>query len=321
LRAKIAGAQLAEVTLVAAITTRIELADVLKSRAVEDPVNLHVHRPIQLLLTRSLVRTGVTPNQITLLSLCAGVGAAACFFVGTRTSLLVGGGLMFSSAILDGVDGMIARLKKMSSETGHALDGAADYFVNLATTAGAIWHLGKQTGHPFFALGLGVVAHLAWAQHLMLYDFHCATYLRFSTGGKHSGGDVVRAAEALARMKERKASFLEIVLMTVFNWQLGNRESFLRKVNPPAALLQGRPVDGAFAAQYVARHRAPMRLWAMCGNAPHMDLMVLAAAFDRFDVYFASRIVLFTLVAFTAAMWERKVTRDQLLPDENQVPA
>jgi phosphatidylglycerophosphate synthase len=290
---------------------RIELRDVLKSRDVEDPVNLHVHRPLQLLLVRPLVRTSITPNQVTFLSLCAGLGAAACFFVGTRTTLLVGAGLMFSSAILDGVDGMIARLKKTSSETGHAIDGAADYAVNVATTAAAIWHLGKVTGHPFVALALGVVAHLAWAQHLMLYDFHCATYLRFATGGKHTGGDRARATETLERMKARGASFPAMVLMRVFVWQLGNREGLLRKVNPLALDLASKPVDSGAAQRYVETHRSSMRLWAYCGNALHMDSMVLAAAFDRFDVYFAARIVAFSLVAIVGALWERRISRDE----------
>jgi len=290
---------------------RIGLRDVVKSIDVEDPVNLHVHRPLQLLIARPLVRTRIAPNQITLLSLCAGLSAAVCFAVGTRTLLLVGALLLFASAILDGVDGMIARLKKMSSETGHALDGASDYLVNVATTAAAVFHLGRQTGHPMIALVLGVLAHLAWAQHLMLYDFHCATFLRFLTGGRHSGGDVVHAAETLARMKARGASFASIALLTVFNWQLGNRESFLRRVNPGGAELRARSADGAFAAQYVARHRGSMHLWAWCGNAPHMDSMVLAAACDRFEIYFLARIVLFTAIAIAATLWERRLSREE----------
>ncbi|GAC1352672.1 MAG: hypothetical protein NVSMB1_17870 [Polyangiales bacterium] len=287
----------------------IQLSDVLKSRDVEDPINLHVHRPLQLLLVRPLVKTPITPNQVTLLSLCAGLGAAVAILIGTRTSLMVGAGLMFSSAILDGVDGMLARLKKTSSEIGHALDGASDYVVNLTTTAAAVFHLGRVSGHPWLAVLIGVVAHLAWAQHLMLYDFHCATYLRFLTGGRHTGGDLARARTTLARLREDRAPFAKVALITVFVWQLGNREDFLRKVNPLAAALTDQPVDGAFAARYVQTHRGPMRVWALLGNAPHMDAMVLAAAFDRFEIYFAARIVFFTLMAICAVIWERKVSQ------------
>ena len=290
----------------------IQLRDVIKSPDVEDPINLHVHRPLQLLLARPLLRTSITPNQVTLLSLLSGLGAAACIVVGTPASLVAGAALLFGSAILDGVDGMIARLKKTSSEAGHAIDGASDYAVNVATTLAAIGYLGERTGHPLGALALGLVAHLAWAHHLMLYDFHCAMYLRFLTGGRHSGGDRARAAETLAQLRERRAPLFYRALMTVFVWQLGNREALLRRVNPLAAGLAERPVTGAEAAAYVAAHRGPMRLWALLGNAPHMDLMALATAFGRFEIYFAARIVLFSLLGVVAVIWERRVTRRRL---------
>ncbi|EYF08406.1 CDP-alcohol phosphatidyltransferase family protein [Chondromyces apiculatus] len=290
----------------------IQLRDVIKSPDVEDPVNLHIHRPLQLLLARPLVRTSITPNQVTLLSLLAGLGSAACIVVGTQASLIGGAVLLFSSAILDGVDGMIARLKKTSSEAGHAIDGASDYAVNVATTLAAIYYLAQRTGQPLVAIGLGLLAHIAWAHHLMLYDFHCAMYLRFYTGGRHSGGDRARAAESLARLRERKAPLFQRAVMTVFVWQLGNREGLLRRVNPRAVRLAEAPVSGPAAEAYVAAHRKPMRLWALLGNAPHMDLMALATAFGRFEIYFVARIVVFTLLGVAAAVWERRVTRRDL---------
>jgi hypothetical protein len=299
----------------------IGLGDVIKSRDVEDPINLHVHRPLQLWLVRPLVRTSITPNQVTLLALLAGLGAAVGIFIGTRTSLLVAAGLMFTSAILDGVDGMLARLKKTSSETGHAIDGAADYAVNIATTAAAIWHIGEASGHPFLALALGVLAHVVGANHLMLYDFHCAMYLRFLTGGRHSGGDRLRAQATLARLREHKAPSWQITLMTVFVWQLGNRERLLMRVNPLSAKLEEEPASGDFAAHYVATHRGPMRLWALLGNAPHMDLMALGAAFDRLEIYFAARILFFSLLGVVAAIWERRASKKHLALLRDGVPA
>jgi phosphatidylglycerophosphate synthase len=296
-----------------AAAPRLELRDVIKSTDVEDPVNVHVHRPLQLVLARPLLRTSITPNQVTLLSLCSGLAAAACIFVGTPAALLAGALLLFGSAILDGVDGMIARAKKLSSEAGHALDGAADYAVNIATTAAAIWHLGRTTGHPWIALALGVAAHLAWAHHLMAYDFHCAAYLRFLTGGRHMGGDQQRATESLARVRARyeaepsAGGFLQLSLMRIFVWQLGNRQALLARINPRGVALAAEPADGEQAARYVAAHRGPMRLWALLGNAPHVDSMVLAALVDRFDVYFGARIVLFTIIGFVATAWERRL--------------
>jgi oligoribonuclease (3'-5' exoribonuclease) len=140
----------------------------------------------------------------------------------------------------------------------------------------------------------------------MLYDFHCALYLRFLTGGKHQGGDRARAEASLQKVRE-SGSLFKRILMTVFVWQLGNRQSLLEKVSPLGARLATQPADEAFAREYLETHRAPMRLWAYCGNALHMDLFALAIVFDRFDVYFIGRIVGFSLVAVFATVWERRV--------------
>jgi phosphatidylglycerophosphate synthase len=294
---------------------KLRKSDVIKSPDVEDPVNFYIHRSLQLLLTRPLVKTSITPNQITFLSLCAGLVAAYLIAFGTTTQRFVAAGLMFASAILDGVDGMIARVKKTSSETGHAIDGAADYFVNVSTTIAAVYHLGQTTGQPIVAAALGLGAHMVWAQHLMLYDFHCALYLRFLTGGKHQGGDRARAEATLQNVRE-SGSLFKRVLMTVFVWQLGNRQGLLEKVSPLGARLAITPTDEAFAREYVQMHRAPMRLWAYCGNALHMDLFALAIVFDRFDIYFLTRIVGFSLVALVAIVWERRVLRRHALLGE-----
>ncbi|MBI2395745.1 MAG: CDP-alcohol phosphatidyltransferase family protein [Deltaproteobacteria bacterium] len=294
---------------------RIELKDVIKSADVEDPVNLHVHRPLQLALVRPLVRTSITPNQVTFLSLCAGLGSAALIVKGTPVALLAAGVLLFSSAILDGVDGMIARLKKTSSETGHAIDGAADYAVNVSTTAAAVYYLAQRM-NPLLAIALGLLAHLAWAQHLMLYDFHCATYLRFLTGGKHQGGDLDRGRDLLERLRARNASLFSRTLVAVYVWQLGNRQTFLERVNPVAASYRTLDADAETGAAYVARHRTTMRAWAFLGNAPHMDLMALATATGRFDLYFLLRIVGFTALAVILAVWERRVSATPLMREE-----
>lgn len=294
---------------------RIELKDVIKSTDVEDPVNLHVHRPLQLALVRPLVRTSITPNQVTFLSLCAGLGSAALIVKGTPVALLGAAVLLFSSAILDGVDGMIARLKKTSSETGHAIDGAADYAVNVSTTAAAVYYLAQRM-NPLLAIALGLLAHLAWAQHLMLYDFHCATYLRFLTGGKHQGGDLDRGRDLLARLRARNASLFSRTLVAVYVWQLGNRQTFLERVNPVAASYRTLDADHETGAAYVARHRTTMRAWAFLGNAPHMDLMALATATGRFDLYFLLRIVGFTALAVVLAVWERRVSATPLMRAE-----
>jgi hypothetical protein len=287
----------------------IQLRDVVKSVVVEDPVNRYVHRPLQLLLVRVLIWTPLTPNQVTLLSLVSGLGAAACIVVGSRSALLLAGVLLFGSAILDGVDGMLARLKKSSSEIGHALDGAADYLVNLTTCGAAAWHVGAQTGHPLLAALLAGAAHVAWAHHMMLYDFQCATYLRFEKGGTHAGGDIGRAAELLHGAPNLGMSRLRRLLMRAYVWQLGNRQRLVGRIDPAALECAALPARGEHAVRYVETQRSAMKLWALCGNALHVDLMALAAATDQLGPYLLARAFGFSAFALLLSFNGRRLSR------------
>lgn len=272
-------------------------------------MNRHVHRPLQLVLVRMLVKTPITPNQVTLLSLVAGLTAAACIVVGSPAALLAAAAALFGSAILDGVDGMLARLTKKSSEIGHALDGAADYLVNLATCGAAGWHVAAQTGEPVLAALLAAAAHLAWAHHVMLYDFHCATYLRFEKGGTHAGGDVDRARDALRGVSTERTPWPRRLLMRVYVWQLGNRQRLIRRIDPSAIECAALPARSAHAVRFVETQRGAMKLWAWCGNAPHVDLMALAAATDQLGLYLLVRAFGFSALALALSLNGRRQSR------------
>ena len=104
-------------------------ASLLKSREVEDPVNLWLHRPLAYGFVALVYRSAITPNQITLLAMVVGIAAAACFIEGSGAAMLWGGVLLWTSAILDGADGILARAQRKFSELGRALDGTADVVV------------------------------------------------------------------------------------------------------------------------------------------------------------------------------------------------
>ena len=99
------------------------------------------------------------------------------------------------------------------------------------------------------------------------------------------------------------------ILMRVYLWQLGNRDRFLRWTNPLALQTVDRPTAESERPRYLETHRNLMRGWAYLGNAPHMDLMALAALTGRFDVYFAARIVLFSALAVALSLRQRQASR------------
>ena len=69
-------------------------------------------------MERSLLALGVTPNQLTAGSVLCSVGGAAAFATGRFT---IGGWLVIACAVLDALDGMVARARGTASDAGESV--------------------------------------------------------------------------------------------------------------------------------------------------------------------------------------------------------
>jgi hypothetical protein len=100
--------------------------------------------PYSKYLARWAARRGLTPNQVTTVSLLIGVAAAVCFATGERWGLIAGAVLLQISFTTDCVDGQLARYTRQFSKLGAWLDSVFDRtkeylaFAGLAIGASAM---------------------------------------------------------------------------------------------------------------------------------------------------------------------------------------
>lgn len=106
----------------------------------DDPLNRFYRYPVARLLVRALVHTPVTPNQVTLVQPFLAVAAGYCLTFDDHRKLVIGALLFELRSVLDCVDGTLARAKKMTSESGHAIDALADWLSTVFLYAGIFWH-------------------------------------------------------------------------------------------------------------------------------------------------------------------------------------
>lgn len=120
-------------------------------------------RSVSKFMTRFLINTPISPNQITLFSFVMGLVSAICFAGGTYPPTVFGGLLLLFSTWLDGTDGEIARLKFMESELGGKLDIVCDNIVHFFVFASIGWGAAKTTGDETYLYlgGLAAIASLA----------------------------------------------------------------------------------------------------------------------------------------------------------------
>ena len=106
----------------------------------DGPVSRHLNRPVSRWLSRRLVRTAVTPNQISLASWVLSCVAAGLMALGGYPALAAGGALAQLASIIDGCDGEIARLKHSGSDFGGWFDAVLDRYADAFLLLGLTWH-------------------------------------------------------------------------------------------------------------------------------------------------------------------------------------
>jgi phosphatidylglycerophosphate synthase len=135
----------------------------LNIKAEDNPVTRHVYRPLSRPLTRLLLHTPVTPNQI---SYAVGIlGLIGCWLTALpgQSALIWGAATIFFAGVLDGCDGEIARLRLISSPYGAWLDTVVDEITTTGYFVGIAYHVYAHHPEPWIAwsIPLGTLCYVA----------------------------------------------------------------------------------------------------------------------------------------------------------------
>ena len=94
-----------------------------KKSAKNDYFAFYIGRPISYLLTIPFLYIGISPNVISLISIIPLIIGFVLIYVATNKAMLIlGWFLFFLWNLLDGVDGNVARYKKLFSPLGSVYD-------------------------------------------------------------------------------------------------------------------------------------------------------------------------------------------------------
>tara|TARA_R110002096_G_scaffold43552_1_gene117657 strand:+ start:24938 stop:25621 length:684 start_codon:yes stop_codon:yes gene_type:complete len=107
-------------------------------------------RQLSCRLTPILLKTSITPNQITALSLLFGLLSAVSFMLGNYVFNIIGSLLLTISYTLDNCDGEVARVKNMSSEFGAKFDDMVDWMVDASFFAALGYGTSQVLNQPFW---------------------------------------------------------------------------------------------------------------------------------------------------------------------------
>lgn len=128
--------------------------------AIDTRLDQLVHRPLSRHLTRVAVALGLSPNLISLLNLVLGLLAVSLMAKATVGSTLLGIVIYYISAVLDHVDGEVARLTYAESRLGEWLDVTVDNVVH-ALMAVAMGMAAEHVAGTGRALGVAMAIGFA----------------------------------------------------------------------------------------------------------------------------------------------------------------
>jgi phosphatidylglycerophosphate synthase len=166
-------------------------------------VDEYLHRRLSRRLTRALVRTPATPNQVSLLSLGIGLGAVWAFWHATPLSAAVGVVVYLVACVVDHSDGELARLTFQESRLGAHLDWAIDTVIH----SGLVLGMAVSAGPGVTTTVIGVVGAAGVALSALF-----ARYLpREIAVGETVGG-------ALKNMGNRDLFYLLLLGFVLLRW-------------------------------------------------------------------------------------------------------
>ena len=133
----------------------------------------YTQRPIARPLTRLLIDTPVSPNHVSLTAMACGLTAAVCAGMGGYALVAVAGVLYWLGAVIDCIDGDLARLRLQGSKLGEWLDTLADDISTYSLIVGlCVGMLRDGHAQPWAYFGL-VAAGLGVLTQVKLYaDLH-----------------------------------------------------------------------------------------------------------------------------------------------------
>ncbi|WP_294188725.1 CDP-alcohol phosphatidyltransferase family protein [uncultured Sphingomonas sp.] len=146
-----------------------------KPRELQGFLNAAIYHPIAGALARALVPTRVTPNMVSVFGALMVVSAGVFYtLVGGAWGIAIGFLLHLSWHVVDGADGMLARLSGRASPSGEVVDGLCDYFGHGILYAFLAAQLDQHIG--WIAWALAVAAGVSRAVQSVFAESGRRTY-------------------------------------------------------------------------------------------------------------------------------------------------
>ncbi len=164
-----------------AVSEVLDLAAASRPTEIEPKTNLYIVHPASRALVPVFYRLGFSPNAVSILGAGAAALAAACFlWLPWPWNGVAGFLLLVVRHILDGADGLLARVSGKASSVGDMVDGLCDAFALFVVQTALAIHLSAELGPTAYLVA--VVGTLSYIVQVNAYEGRRRQYMHWVYG-------------------------------------------------------------------------------------------------------------------------------------------
>lgn len=277
----------------------------LKTVEAEEIFDLVIFRPISFALVKIIYNTGITPNQISIVSMIFGILSGVFYGFGTYDFFLLGSASFFICNTLDCADGQLARLKRNGTRIGRVVDGFIDYITSVSVFLGIGAALTGITGNGWYAWVLTVAGGASKAWQNMLFDRYRNMYLEYVYNKASSINDEIKEfTEEKEKLKKEEGKVVQKVLVDAYLFYCSVQQKTGKTIK-----LNVSP------AEYKKKNRLLLRLWSWIGSTTHMVALIVFSVLNHIEWYLFLTIAA-NLMALMLSLWQKNVIKQ--LSSENK---
>lgn len=168
-------------------------------------ISRHINRHVSLFITSLLIKTNLSANHVTGLTMVVGILSAVFVARGDYWNVLLGAFLFQLASILDGCDGEISKLKLTSTKLGQWLDTLSDNLTYVLFMVGVVIGAGYTHDPQIRLLGI-----------LTLFGVVMTVFVMFSYLLRHTDSGSLLALQKEMLQQEQKGFLYKAVRATYF---------------------------------------------------------------------------------------------------------
>jgi phosphatidylglycerophosphate synthase len=280
----------------------------LKMAEVEEAIDLFFYRPLAFLLVKSIYKTKITPDQLTIGAMVLGLTGGFFYAFGLRQTSIAGAIFYILFIVFDCSDGQLARLKKNGTKIGRLLDGIADYIVVAAIYIGFAIGYAEKGRQPFTLLVVLALSGLSITIQSLLVDYYRTRFLDIVLNHTNTFKDGINEYRTeYLKLKKQKGKWLErnIILIYLFYSKVQRSVIGKRKRESPI---------NVSTQDYYKKNRAMIRLWLIMGPSAIRTWLIVCSFIGRFEIYFWITIVVFNILALILGVIQHQIDKTYMTP-------